>query len=1001
MEIKQKNICSKNTFTGQIINSQQKHQNYLQNKAYYEYPKKEYVFEEYINVIKNEHNNKTSLIPSPKLLIRENFYKKKNIPLKTNKFPPSTNPIKMEEISLDNFNERQNSSRKLYPKKNYEIMNPFKERSLSESKSCECFIKNSWCNGRNVSCEKINIDKNVPTKLTFMKTHDILYNTKNENLRGSGSGRYFCIKNNMSIKKGIEPKISMMKIDTSNGKNDYDFSDSENGINGIYSPVNKVMANNKNEPRIQKYTFNYLSDKKRNENLKQLNQLSSYVHNSNSRKKAEKLTKEPNICLRRKNNLNNNICEDNYLNRPVTTNNNIQNNKHLNIDIKNNNKINMNKLLSHKSSQISIKDNIFNDSNNNNSKVNVNISNNHINGAENNFNTFYNTDYIEFNNNENNNKVTYYCNENDRIYKLKNELNSLGTYKENKIKTIHESPTNSYPNDNSFICNNLLNNSSNDLEYLNSKMREISERELYEQSAILIQSAFRGHLKKRQLEDLLFFFPKFSKATEILENIFIKYIFKKILTFLQNKRMLKKNINRSCQDFNFEGRVLDLHKEIGESFNILNNKNIKCEEVQTIGLDIEKEYKKKLEENMKVLSRLISENHRLKNINNKNKDNELEIKRVSLENKKKQNIIDIVTNDNQNLAKKLKSIKEKQNMVIMQNQVGNFNIINENNGLDIKVQIKNMSKLFIYIIKNSIKGMLKNYFQEMKTNIGNKNKQNNYRKKILLKIINANKNKEYYFLRSYFNKFYYNGLFSDNDKQQINYKKISCINFINTINNILKINKKINLQLCFNKLRDSNEKNNNKINSINEFSEINKLKKAILKIENKSNSYNSIKFKNIFVKWNLMSKLISMKTQADEKKRKKRQKQRLKKKIENRLLNTVKFPKTPLNNNSCNANIITNKTATNNQIQTDKEKEKDVVILVERSVTTDLSNNEINGGKYERIMKATEKLNELFTKAAINYKLFSNKEQNNNENKGNNENYENDYEEDSGDSFGI
>ena len=82
MEIKQKNICSKNTFTGQIINSQQKHQNYLQNKAYYEYPKKEYVFEEYINVIKNEHNNKTSLIPSPKLLIRENFYKKKKYTIK-------------------------------------------------------------------------------------------------------------------------------------------------------------------------------------------------------------------------------------------------------------------------------------------------------------------------------------------------------------------------------------------------------------------------------------------------------------------------------------------------------------------------------------------------------------------------------------------------------------------------------------------------------------------------------------------------------------------------------------------------------------------------------------------------------------------------------------------------------------------------------------------------------------------------------------------------------
>ena len=937
-------------------------------------------------MIKNEHNNKTSLIPSPKLLIRENFYKKKNIPLKTNKFPSSTNPVKMDEVSLDNFNEHQNSSRKLYPKKNYEIINPFKERSLSESKSCECFIKNSWCNGRNVSCEKINIDKNVPNKLTFMKTHDILYNMKNQNLRGSGSGRYFCIKNNMSIIKGFDPKISVMKIDTSNGKNDYDYSDSENGINGIYSPVNNAMVNN--EQRIQKYIFNYLSDKKRKGNIRQLNQLSEYVNNSNSRKKAEKIMNEPNICLKRKNNFINDICEDNYLKRPVTTNNNnIPINKHLNIDIKNNNKINMNKLLSHKNSQISMKDNVFNDSNTNNSKVNVNISNNHVNGAESNFNTFYNNDYLKFNNNDNNIKVTYYCNENDRIYKLKNELNSLGTYKENKIKTIHESPTNSFPNDNSFICNNLLNNSSNDLEYLNSKMREISERELYEQSAILIQSAFRGHLKKRELEDLLFFFPKFSKATEILENIIIKLIFTKILTFFQKKRMLKKNVNRSFQDFNFEGRVLDFHKEIGESFNILNTKNIKCEEVQTIGLDIEKEYKKKLEENMKVLSRLISENHRLKNINNKNKDNEIEIKRVSLENKKKQNIIDIVTNDNQNLAKKLKSIKDKQNMVFMQNQVGNLNIINENNGLDIKAQIKNMSKLFIYIIKNSIKGMLKNYFEEMKINIENKYKQKNYRKRILLKIFNDNKNKEYYLLHSYFNKFYYNGIFSDNDKQQISYKKISCINFINTINNILKMNKKINLQVCFNKLRGSNGKNNNKINSINEFSEINKLKKAILKIENKSNSYNLIKFKNLFVKWNLISKLISMKSQADEKKRKKRQKQRLKKK---------------LNNNSCNTNMIVSKKNMRNEIQKSKEKEKDVVITCERSITTDFSNNEINGEKYEKISKAAEKLNELFMKAAINYKLFSHRDQNIIENKGNNnENDENDYEEDSGDSFGI
>ena len=203
----------------------------------------------------------------------------------------------------------------------------------------------------------------------------------------------------------------------------------------------------------------------------------------------------------------------------------------------------------------------------------------------------------------------------------------------------------------------------------------------------------------------------------------------------------------------------------------------------------------------------------------------------------------------------------------------------------------------------------------------------------------------------------------------------------------MKKGNKINLKIFFNNLRDIYEKNSNKINSINDFSEITKLKKVINKIENKSKNYDSIKFRNSFVKWNLMSKIICMKTLADEKKRKKRQKQRLKKK---------------LNNNSCNTNMIVNKINMSNEIHTNKEKEKDVVITCERSITTDFSNNEINGEKYEKISKAAEKLNELFMKATINYKLFSHRDQNNVENKGNNnENDENDYEEDSGDSFGI
>ena len=87
---------------------------------------------------------------------------------------------------------------------------------------------------------------------------------------------------------------------------------------------------------------------------------------------------------------------------------------------------------------------------------------------------------------------------------------------------------------------------------------------------------------------------------------------------------------------------------------------------------------------------------------------------------------------------------------------------------------------------------------------------------------------------------------------------------------------------------------------------------------------------------------------------------------------------------------------------------------MEHTITTDFSladtNNEI---KNDKIIKGTEKLNELFLKAAIFYKIFGNK--NNKENVNNNENNnkvkkdikvrldnETDNDEDSGESsFGI
>ena len=69
-------------------------------------------------------------------------------------------------------------------------------------------------------------------------------------------------------------------------------------------------------------------------------------------------------------------------------------------------------------------------------------------------------------------------------------------------------------------------------------------------------------------------------------------------------------------------------------------------------------HKQQMDDVNNKMIKLLKENNLLKNLNQKNKINETKYKELSLENKKKENIINIITNDNQNLAKKLKIIKE-------------------------------------------------------------------------------------------------------------------------------------------------------------------------------------------------------------------------------------------------------------------------------------------------------------------------------------------------------
>ena len=104
-----------------------------------------------------------------------------------------------------------------------------------------------------------------------------------------------------------------------------------------------------------------------------------------------------------------------------------------------------------------------------------------------------------------------------------------------------------------------------------------------------------------------------------------------------------------------------------------------------------------------------------------------------------------------------------------------------------------------------------------------------------------------------------------------------------------------------------------------------------------------------------------MKAITDEKKRKKRQKQRMKKKIGNQSANKY----TTNNNNFLNLGKNNNINIIN--------KDKDIIYL-EHTITTDFSGGEINGdNKNDKIRKATEQLEEIFFKAANQYKSLDNK----------------------------
>ena len=247
---------------------------------------------------------------------------------------------------------------------------------------------------------------------------------------------------------------------------------------------------------------------------------------------------------------------------------------------------------------------------------------------------------------------------------------------------------------------------------------------------------------------------------------------------------------------------------------------------------------------------------------------------------------------------------------------------------------------YIKLMKYHYKNMLHEKDFEMKNNL------------IKYKLLNIFKNKERAYksnLKFYFYQFYYKGIMTYKEQTKCR--------------NIIQIRKEnyATIKKLVDAIRDKKDKNNKNI------------------------------LKEYFLKWHLYTKVISLKALINDKRRKKRQKQKMKKKNENEANNKYLANNNILHFGKSKIYIL------------NKEKEKDLLISLDEKNQKYLSQNQnTNDNKINNVIQATNKLGEIFYKAAAKHKLLEDKNSdlniNKEENKENNIDVE---EEDSGESFGL
>ena len=1006
-EANKQKFIMRNVYINQIMKPQI--QNNL-NYAYFENPRN---LADYYNNQGLDLNNKNIFFNNkPIKTFYQNYIPNQN---KANKdaFSRRKNQVENEENFYEKILEDFNQTNSL-GRNHKRVQSNFNERSFSENKMMNSnqiytIVKTNERKNENISYLRVNkSNKNDKTIKHLNKENDnnincfdiknknsVFKGTNNENISSrNNTNSNSSLKSVLNNKKCIyneRNKKQNIKVGKNTNFSEYN-ENSNNQLKNVIS-LNNVFTTSQNS---NNNSYNYTINK--NKNLKYSNKnfsgktrIKSYKHLDNKNQCFKSMDKNPNRSTINYKNIINNY---NTPNRPPDDFKNIDNISTLN------------------SPSVPSYSSIIDD-NSINSKNYIWIKKN--------------IKKIKFNNNIDNNYLYSY-------YKKPNI---------NKDSIIDQNLMN-FASDITNINSSSYNTEIAYPDFLNKEIKVYEMKELFEHSAILIQSVFRGYLVKKKFDTFYNNFKYYyHKGVEILELI-LNYFFRKSLNIIEEKQKffnylkslkrvkiltkrnkIKNRINqkpKSFKDFKMLNspfspvninnitktkkyyQDLFLHKEIGERFNIIKENNKEN--------DIEKIYKEKLDGINNKLNKLIKENNILKDINQKNIIKESKFREMSKDNKKKDDIINIITNDNKTLARKLKIIQDKYNKLQIQNQdYIKYNSDNEqsnkNYGIDLFEEYRNLSLEFLIhkMHEKYYLSMLRKSFYKFQNNCFSKESYENtseiLKEQKLKYLIRNKKTKEHVLLYHNLSKFYYKSKLCtkeiENKNNQLKYK---LLNIFKNKENSYKSNLKTYFYKFYYKgiiFNIKQEKKNKNIICINKdnYEKIKKFLNALLKRREKN--LKNIK-REYFIKWHLYTKVIALKALINDKRRKKRQKQKLKKK----------------------ENEATNKYLTNNKILhfgksniyiLNKDKEKQLLISLDEKNKNYLTSSENmeQDNKYTNVIQATKKLGEIFYKAAQKHQLLTKdikekienetKEENIKDNIDNNNNVEE--EEDSGDSFGI